>query len=437
MQKGFLSSGGGRGNHKKKDCSRSDASQPASSQEGQDVSDNGKGFTSTVVDMGVEKEKLSSLEDTTVLGSFLPLPTQVTTSANNAPGKSSYANVIAFSEDGLSVIAIKLCTPLMLGSYTSDMCMQSWGAGENKTVKKPSQTSRGVPVGPKMGFKSQKEYRLVTKKLTTNSSGNKKKGMEPTIKVSNSNPFDVLNSVDNDGEFGTNGGLIICKDGSDKGYDTNSLLEQWRDSYPDNDDYDPYDDDMYENHDLSEHLQSICDDLDITVRVLYQGSQLQLVVYLLRLLGQSIFGWVDALAYEKARKEEEAMVVFAEMLDAGVRSMPKKNLRTYCLMRFQYLDDEGNNDFHIAADMAKMIHENLEGSIVMLKYPGATVEDAAAKAEVVEERGCTVNERLSQTLSRINILEAHVLLLSYRQLVTCANCRKLTVSCVADIKIEI
>ncbi|GJT36570.1 hypothetical protein Tco_0926989 [Tanacetum coccineum] len=53
------------------------------------------------------------------------------------------------------------------------------------------------------------------------------------------------------------------KDGSDKGYGTNSLLEQWRDSYPDNDDYDPYDDDMYENHDMSEHLQSICDDLDI------------------------------------------------------------------------------------------------------------------------------------------------------------------------------
>nr|GEX66296.1 hypothetical protein [Tanacetum cinerariifolium] len=56
------------------------------------------------------------------------------------------------------------------------------------------------------------------------------------------------------------------KDGSDKGYGTNSLLEHWRDSYPDNDDYDPYDDDMYENHDMSEHLQSNCDDLDITVR---------------------------------------------------------------------------------------------------------------------------------------------------------------------------
>ncbi|GJX35089.1 cytokinin dehydrogenase 3-like protein [Tanacetum coccineum] len=293
--------------------------------------------------------------------------------------------VTAFSDDGLSAIATKLGIPLMLDSYTSDMCIQSWGrssyarvmidlradvelkdniivdmprikgeghyicnvyveyewkpprcsfckvfrhiheecpkntgADEKKTVKKPSQTSRGVP-----------------------------KGVEPTIEVSNSNPFYVLNSVDNDVEFGTNEGntnLVnneatssgssfmnidndgefssntpigekinkierqICegklrlldndgnplvptgvvesdsevevvfdetanlristsgKDGSDKGYGTNSLLEQWRDSYPDNDDYDPYDDDMYENHDLSEHLQSICDDLDITVR---------------------------------------------------------------------------------------------------------------------------------------------------------------------------
>nr|GEU55957.1 achaete-scute transcription factor-related protein [Tanacetum cinerariifolium] len=281
--------------------------------------------------------------------------------------------VTAFSEDGLSAIATKLGTPLMVDSYTSNMCMQSWGrssyvrvmielranvelkdnivvampnttrkghykcnvrveyewkpprclsckvfgyiheecpkntgARENKTMKKPSQTSRGVS-----------------------------KSVEPTIEV-NSNTFDVLNSVDNDVEFDTNEGatnlvnngatlsgssfmiinndeefasdtpigekidklrlldndenplvptgivesdsevevvfdgtanLIIStsgKDESDKGYSINSLLEQLRDSYPDNDDYDPYDDDMYENHDLSEHLQSICDDLDIT-----------------------------------------------------------------------------------------------------------------------------------------------------------------------------
>ncbi|GJW62147.1 putative reverse transcriptase domain-containing protein [Tanacetum coccineum] len=35
--------------------------------------------------------------------------------------------VTAFSKDGLSAFATKLRTPLMLDSYTSDMCMQSWG----------------------------------------------------------------------------------------------------------------------------------------------------------------------------------------------------------------------------------------------------------------------------------------------------------------------
>ncbi|GKC84880.1 ARID DNA-binding domain-containing protein [Tanacetum coccineum] len=129
--------------------------------------------------------------------------------------------VTAFSNDGLSAIATKLGTPLMLHSFTSDMymrssckvfrhiheeCPKNTSAGEKKIIKKPSQASRGVLVGLKMAFKSQKEYRPVTKKPNNSSSSNKKKGVEPTIEVSNSNPFDVLNSVDNDVEFGTNGG---------------------------------------------------------------------------------------------------------------------------------------------------------------------------------------------------------------------------------------
>nr|GEY54022.1 hypothetical protein [Tanacetum cinerariifolium] len=349
-------------------------------------------------DLRMKAGKAKFFGDTTVLGSFPSLPTHVTTSTGNAPDKPSYANitgkpsekkvnvhtlfipedngidvvvpkwhpdenllkedvstiqvwvklhgvpVTAFSEDGLSVIATKPSTPLMLNSYTSDMCMQYWGreghytcnvhveyewkpprcssckvfghiheecpkntgAGEKKTMKKPSQTSRGVL-------------------------------------VSNSNPFDVLNSVDNDVEFDTNGGntnlvhngttlsgssfmnvdnsssgttLIIDKiekfedlltsgqailmdkadnplkkvefpgeyDSEDDvasvdndmacsmaskrvGFGTQSLLEQWRDSYG-NDDYDddPYDDDMYEGQILSHELQAICDNLDICVR---------------------------------------------------------------------------------------------------------------------------------------------------------------------------
>ncbi|GJW10170.1 hypothetical protein Tco_1575997 [Tanacetum coccineum] len=51
------------------------------------------------------------------------------------------------------------------------------------------------------------------------------------------------------------------------GFDNNSLLEQWRDTYENVDyDYDPYDDDMYEGHEISDKIQSICDNLDIKVR---------------------------------------------------------------------------------------------------------------------------------------------------------------------------
>ncbi|GKA64890.1 hypothetical protein Tco_0764597 [Tanacetum coccineum] len=43
------------------------------------------------------------------------------------PVKLHGVPVTAFSEDGLSAIATKLSTSLMFDSYTSDMCMQSWG----------------------------------------------------------------------------------------------------------------------------------------------------------------------------------------------------------------------------------------------------------------------------------------------------------------------
>ncbi|GKC83811.1 retrotransposon protein, putative, ty1-copia subclass, partial [Tanacetum coccineum] len=298
--------------------------------------------------------------------------------------------VTAFSEDGLGTIATKLGALLMLDSYTFDMCLQSWGRssyaramielmdgvelkdtivvampkhtgegfytytvrgecpknpglGVAKNLKKPSQASKGVLVGPKVGFKPAKEYRPVSKKPTVNTSGNKKKAVEPTKEVSNSNSFDVLNLVDNDEELGTNGGTsnlasnganssgsfwnvetssisttpIIDKIGKiekliidgkvtlvdDDGkplkkvdypgdhysedevesvdndmarsmaservdFGTQSLLEQWMDSYENSDyDEDPYDDDIYESQDLPDKLQEICDNFG------YQSSR--------------------------------------------------------------------------------------------------------------------------------------------------------------------
>ncbi|GJY30747.1 hypothetical protein Tco_0414242 [Tanacetum coccineum] len=155
--------------------------------------------------------------------------------------------------------------------HVHEKCPKNIGAGATKNLKKTSQTSKGIPVGQKIGFKSKQVFQPVSKNSTANTVGNKNNS-KSTNEVSKSNPFEVLTSVDNDVDLGKlrfvddDGNPLVLTDGSDKGYGTNSLLEQWRNSYPDNNDYDPYDDDMYENHDLSEHLQSICDDLDIMVR---------------------------------------------------------------------------------------------------------------------------------------------------------------------------
>ncbi|GJX13914.1 reverse transcriptase domain-containing protein [Tanacetum coccineum] len=131
--------------------------------------------------------------------------------------------VMAFSEDGLSAIATKLGTPLMLNSYTSDMCMQSWGrsiyiramiklwadmelkdtimvampkhvgrdkcpknisSGVAKNIKNPSQAPRGVLVGHKVGFKPVKQvYRPISKKKNANTGGNKKKDVKSRKKA--------------------------------------------------------------------------------------------------------------------------------------------------------------------------------------------------------------------------------------------------------------
>nr|GEV52301.1 hypothetical protein [Tanacetum cinerariifolium] len=184
-------------------------------------------------------------------------------------GKKVAYPVVA-NYDDLSSIATKLGTPLMLDSYTSDMCMKSWGrssyarvmielrvdvelkdnivvfghiheecprnisAGEKKTVKKLSQTSRGVLVDPKIGFKPQKEYRTISKKPNASSSGNKKKsGGKLRLLDNDGNPLVPTDIIESNSVveviFDDTANLRIStsgKDRSEKGYGTNSLLEQ-------------------------------------------------------------------------------------------------------------------------------------------------------------------------------------------------------------------
>nr|GEV15261.1 hypothetical protein [Tanacetum cinerariifolium] len=235
------------------------------------------------------------------------------------------------------------CSCCKVFGHTQEEYPKNIGLGVAKNVKKPSQTSRGISIGLKVGFKPQNEYRPALKKPSASSSSNKKKGVEPINEVSNSNPFEVLNSVDNEVELGTNRGTknlvnnaanssgssfmnveisststtpVIDKirkfedslidgqvilvnetgnplkkvdypgdyDSEDEvasvdndmarsmaskrvGFGTQSLLEQWRDSYGNGDYYeDAYDDDMYKSPDLHQEIQAICDNLDTRVR---------------------------------------------------------------------------------------------------------------------------------------------------------------------------
>nr|GEW18071.1 hypothetical protein [Tanacetum cinerariifolium] len=120
--------------------------------------------------------------------------------------------VMAFNKDGLSTIATKLDNIVVAmpkitkeGHYTCYFYVEyEWKPPRCSSCKVFGHIHKECLTN--IGFKPYKEYRHVLKKSTASSSGNKKKGVEPTIKVSNSNPFDVFNLVDNDVEFGTNGG---------------------------------------------------------------------------------------------------------------------------------------------------------------------------------------------------------------------------------------
>ncbi|GKC34660.1 hypothetical protein Tco_1047044 [Tanacetum coccineum] len=136
---------------------------------------------------------------------------------------------------------------------------ENTGPGEKKTMKKPIQTSRGVPVDPKIGFKPHKEYRHVPKKSTASFSGNRRR-VRNLLLSSGTTPIiekirkfeDLLTSwqtilVDKEGnhlkkiEFSGEDDSedeVASVDNDmarslayERGFGTQSLLEQWRDSY--------------------------------------------------------------------------------------------------------------------------------------------------------------------------------------------------------------
>ncbi|GKC02255.1 hypothetical protein Tco_0993865 [Tanacetum coccineum] len=201
-------------------------------------------------------------------------------------------SLILKNEDGLSAIATKIGTPLMLDSYTSDRCIQLWGRSSYaraliedecpknidsdmvKNMKKPGQASRGVPV-------VENDVDLGTNNRTSNLDSNKAISSRfsfSNVEASSTNTTPIVDKIDKYGKLIIDGKESLVDDedkplkkvaysddhdsddevtsvdndmarfmASNKvGFGTNCLIEQWRDTYENVDyDYDPYDDDMY------------------------------------------------------------------------------------------------------------------------------------------------------------------------------------------------
>nr|GEX69525.1 hypothetical protein [Tanacetum cinerariifolium] len=152
-----------------------------------------------------------------VTPSVVDITSELLSKARSFPGKSSYANITGkligkklnihtlFTSEGNGidvVVSVESIRAII------DMYMQSWGRSSYARVM--------IELRADVKLKDN-VFQPVFKKFTANTCGkinnpettkevNKKKGVEPTIEVSNLNPFDVLNSVDNDVEFGTNEG---------------------------------------------------------------------------------------------------------------------------------------------------------------------------------------------------------------------------------------
>nr|GEX32377.1 retrotransposon protein, putative, Ty3-gypsy subclass [Tanacetum cinerariifolium] len=325
-QKGFLGLGGRGCNHEKYG-GKSGNSQSTILHEEQVVSDHGKGTPPNAM----QEENVGQCST----------PISPTDALNK--GNVSYAKLVTRSNNVRAMIdrqadeelkdSIMVAMPKHVFGHVLNECSKKIVSNVNN----PRQATRGVLVGPNVSFKSTKQiYRPVSNKNGTATNGKKKQAEVAIQEVSNKNRFDALNSIENDDDYGMNGGnsksagkgplnlahgssnntpiidkinKLECqildgkyilvdddgnplvpmgnvdsesevdvvfdktanviastsfKGGSDRGYDTNSMLEQWRETEQD-DDYDLYNDDFYESHDMSDHLKAICDDLDITI----------------------------------------------------------------------------------------------------------------------------------------------------------------------------
>ncbi|GKA06252.1 copia protein, partial [Tanacetum coccineum] len=182
--------------------------------------------------------------------------------------------VMAFNEDGLSVIATKLGTPSMLDLFTPDMSMQSLGrssyARAMSELRADVELKDTIVVAmPKLfgeGFYTcnvQYEWKPpkcacckvfghVQDECPRNIGSDVVKNLKKPNQAPRGVPLDpkVVSSSDYDSKdegASVDNEMASFLASKKVGYGTNNLLEQWKETYENADyDYDPYDEDLYE-----------------------------------------------------------------------------------------------------------------------------------------------------------------------------------------------
>nr|GFA12394.1 hypothetical protein [Tanacetum cinerariifolium] len=95
------------------------------------------------------------------------------------------------------------CSSCKVFGYFLNECLMKIVSDVVKNLNNPKQATRGVAICPKV---TKQFYRRVSNKNSASASGKKKQAEVSRQDVSNSNPFDVLTSIKNNEDLGTNGG---------------------------------------------------------------------------------------------------------------------------------------------------------------------------------------------------------------------------------------
>ncbi|GJZ94593.1 hypothetical protein Tco_0666796, partial [Tanacetum coccineum] len=151
---------------------------------------------------------------------------------------SSYARAIIELQDDVKLKdTIVVAMPKLV-----DGCPNVIVSGVEKNLKNHRQAARGVQIGPNVAFTPIKQvYRPVSNRNNASSSGKKKN--------------DVIASKESLPK-------VISMEIVDGNSDVEDMVDDHARKTKRDDDYHPYDDDLYESHDM---FKAICDELDITV----------------------------------------------------------------------------------------------------------------------------------------------------------------------------